>query len=90
MKKDKTPDSKKQEDLQQNKENGQDEFLTTNQGVRISDDQNSLKAGGAGRRCWRISSCEKKSPTSTTSGFRSGLSTRGARRRTVIFRCTNR
>ncbi|MGE5796984.1 MAG: hypothetical protein ACM34N_09375 [Ignavibacteria bacterium] len=32
-------------DLAKNTESGQEEFLTTNKGLRINDDQNSLKAG---------------------------------------------
>lgn len=35
-------------DLAKNIESGRDEFLTTNQGLRINDDQNSLKAGERG------------------------------------------
>jgi len=35
-------------DLAKNTESGQGEFLTTNQGLRINDDQNSLKAGERG------------------------------------------
>jgi len=35
-------------DLVKNTENGQGEFMTTNQGLRINDDQNSLKAGERG------------------------------------------
>jgi catalase len=35
-------------DLEQNRENADDEFLTTTFGVRIEDDQNSLKAGVRG------------------------------------------
>jgi len=35
-------------DLDKNTESGQGEFLTTNQGLRINDDQNSLKAGEHG------------------------------------------
>ena len=35
-------------DLQKNTEDGGGEFLTTNQGVRINDNQNSLKAGERG------------------------------------------
>ncbi len=35
-------------DLAGNKENGQNEFLTTNHGLRINDDQNSLKTGERG------------------------------------------
>src|SRR4029078_6178538 len=40
--------SVKQLDLEINKEDGADEFLTTNHGVRINDNQNSLKAGNRG------------------------------------------
>ncbi|MEP7171383.1 MAG: catalase, partial [Bacteroidota bacterium] len=35
-------------DLAKNTESAQDQFLTTNQGLRINDDQNSLKAGERG------------------------------------------
>jgi catalase len=38
----------KAEDLIKNTEEGNGEFLTTNQGVRINDNQNSLKAGNRG------------------------------------------
>lgn len=41
-------DNAKTEDLAMNTESGQGEFLTTNQGVRINDDHNSLKAGPRG------------------------------------------
>lgn len=37
--------SAKQIDLELNKEDGADQYLTTNHGVRINDNQNSLKAG---------------------------------------------
>ncbi len=47
-KQDKIPDSNKTDDLQNNIETGENEFLTTDQGVRINDDQNSLKAGDRG------------------------------------------
>ena len=40
--------NKKDADLQPDIEQGQDEFLTTNQGLKINDDQNSLKAGERG------------------------------------------
>src|ERR1700761_4272634 len=39
---------KKTTDLSADRENGNGEFLTTDQGLRISDDQNSLKAGARG------------------------------------------
>jgi catalase len=40
--------SKKQLDLDINREDGADQFLTTNHGVRVNDNQNSLKAGDRG------------------------------------------
>ncbi len=40
--------NKKLQDLETNKEDGADQFLTTNQGLRINDNQNSLKAGDRG------------------------------------------
>jgi catalase len=40
--------NKKISDLTSNTENGTDQFLTTNHGVKINDDQNSLKAGNRG------------------------------------------
>ncbi|MDT5063166.1 MAG: catalase [Acidobacteriota bacterium] len=39
---------KKSQDLDVNREDGTDQFLTTNQGLRINDNQNSLKAGERG------------------------------------------
>jgi catalase len=42
------PVNQKAEDLKSNSEEGNGEFLTTNQGVRINDNQNSLKAGDRG------------------------------------------
>lgn len=38
----------KQQDLELNKSNAENEFLTTNQGVKINDNNNSLKAGERG------------------------------------------
>ena len=45
----------KQQDLQREREHPEGETLTTNQGIKITDNQNSLKAGtGAGGACaWR-------------------------------------
>ncbi|MEO6333405.1 MAG: catalase, partial [Pyrinomonadaceae bacterium] len=40
--------SEKLLDLDTNREDGADQFLTTNHGVRINDNQNSLKAGDRG------------------------------------------
>ena len=49
MRKDKKDkDSAKVNDLAQFQENNNDQILTTNQGLRINDDQNSLKAGERG------------------------------------------
>ncbi|HXG84120.1 MAG TPA: catalase [Pyrinomonadaceae bacterium] len=44
----KAADNKKLQDLEMNREDGTDQFLTTNQGVRINDNQNSLKTGERG------------------------------------------
>ncbi|HSP11925.1 MAG TPA: catalase [Salegentibacter sp.] len=40
--------NKKSKDLERNREDGTDQFLTTNQGVRINDNQNTLSAGERG------------------------------------------
>ena len=53
MKKGKHPKNnknKKVEDLTQFQENSDAQSLTTNHGLRINDDQNTLKAGTAGQR----------------------------------------
>jgi len=39
----------KQRDLSANKSDGTNKFLTTNHGVKINDDNNSLKAGERGQ-----------------------------------------
>ncbi len=41
-------DNKKLQDLEVNRENSHEQYMTTNQGLRINDDQNSLKAGERG------------------------------------------
>ena len=41
--------NKKTDSLEQHIEDSQGQFLTTNQGVKVNDDQNSLKAGERGR-----------------------------------------
>jgi catalase len=46
--KNKTVEDAKQQALQPDTENSKNEFMTTNHGVRINDDQNSLKAGERG------------------------------------------
>lgn len=43
-----TAKDKKLDDLAYNMENGEGQFMTTNQGLKINDDQNSLKAGERG------------------------------------------
>ena len=44
----KKADNSETNDLAKNIVNGQDKFLTINQGLRINDDQNSLKSGERG------------------------------------------
>lgn len=46
--KDKPRDNSKIDDLKRSQEAGAEQYLTTNQGLRINDDQNSLKAGERG------------------------------------------
>lgn len=48
MAKVKGDENKKLADLEMNRSDGVDQFLTTNQGLRINDNQNSLKAGERG------------------------------------------
>ena len=45
---DRRPQNEKNRALSANTEEGNGEFLTTNQGVRVNDDQNSLKSGDRG------------------------------------------
>ncbi|MET0751786.1 MAG: catalase HPII [Pyrinomonadaceae bacterium] len=47
-KSDNNNDNKKLQELEVNREDGTDQFLTTNQGLRVNDNQNSLKAGERG------------------------------------------
>ena len=63
--------------------------LTTNQGIPIADNQNSLQRRiRAGRRCSRTSSSARRSPTSTTSAFPSASSMRAARAAHGYFELT--
>jgi len=43
-----SPENQKQVDLNKNKSDGTNQFLTTDQGLKINDDNNSLKAGERG------------------------------------------
>ncbi|MEO6039528.1 MAG: catalase HPII [Saprospiraceae bacterium] len=43
-----TPENEKVDALQRDTQSGEDQMLTTNQGLRINDNQNSLKAGSRG------------------------------------------
>ena len=54
-----------------------DTLLTTNQGLALSDNQNSLKAGGRAPLFSKILSCARKSRISTMSASRNGSSMRG-------------
>jgi hypothetical protein len=45
------------------------QFLTTDQGVKINDDQNSLKAGREDQHYWKILFCGKKLRILITKGF---------------------
>jgi hypothetical protein len=62
--------------------------LRTNQGVKVADNQNTLKAGRAGRRCLKTSSCGKRSRILTMSASRSASFTHAALARMVSFKPT--
>ena len=64
--------------------------LTTAQGVPVSDDQNTLRAGERGPACSRTSTSARRSSTSTTSGSPSGSCTPAATARTATSRTTRR
>ena len=64
--------------------------LTTQQGVVVSDDQNTLRAGERGPARWRTSTSGRRSSTSTTSGSPSGWCTPAATGRTGTSRTTSR
>jgi catalase len=53
----KKADNSETNDLAKNIVNGQDKFLTINQGLRINDDQNSLKSGERGTTSFRSLFC---------------------------------
>src|ERR1700722_17399869 len=61
------------------------EVMSGNQGVKISDDQNSLKAGPRGPTLMEDFHLRETIPISTTSAYPSGLSMRAALRRTACF-----
>jgi hypothetical protein len=60
--------------------------LTTNQGVIVADNQNTLKSGGAVRRSRKISRSARKSPISITSEFQSASFTPVDRARMAVSR----
>ena len=47
-------ENRKQQDLEFNKSDATNQLMTTNQGLKINDDNNSLKAGESGLRYWKI------------------------------------
>ena len=65
-------------------------LLTTQQGMPVADDQNSLASARAARRCSRTSTSARRSSTSTTSASPSGSSTPAASARTASSRTTSR
>ena len=69
--------------LSQARVDGSGHVLTTNQGVAIADNQNSLRPACEGRRCLKTSSCAKRSRTLTTSAFLNASCMHAARRRTA-------
>lgn len=86
--KDRANTNAKLDSLEKFRSDATGQALRTNQGVKVADNQNTLKAARAGRRCWKTSSCVRKSRTLTTNAFRSALFTRAALARMVSFRPT--
>lgn len=90
----KTPNRKrinnsKINDLAKNKEKGQDQFLTTNQGLRINDDQNSLKAGERGATLLEDFQLREKILILIMKEFRSELFMQEEVLHTDILNCIN-
>jgi len=80
----KSPDTgnEKLESLEPHRKGGEGFALTTNQGVRIADDQNSLRAGTRGPTLLEDFILREKLPILTTSAYRNASFTRAARLRT--------
>ena len=70
-------------------ENSEDQSLTTNQGLRINDDQNSLKAGERGPTLLEDFTSARKSLILITNESLNGSCTPAARRHMGTFKCTN-
>ena len=79
----------KKDDLVKNTESPKGEFMTTNQGVRVNDDQNSLKAGERGPTLWKILSSAKKSPILIMSVFLKEWCMHEVARHMEFSRCIN-
>jgi len=80
----------KLEALEPFREDGTEQLLTTNQAVRINDNQNSLKAGGRGPSLLEDFILREKITHFDHERIRNGWSMRGARPRMGTFRSTNR
>ena len=87
---DKQTASDKITDLAVNAEDPKDAYLTTNQGVCINDNQNSLRRVIAGHRCSRILFCVRRSRISITSASRSESSMRAELGLMATFRFISR
>lgn len=83
----KSPDTgnEKLKSLEPHRKGGEGFALTSNQGVRIADDQNSLRAGSRGPTLLEDFILREKSPILTTSGYRNASSTHAVPLRTAIF-----
>ncbi len=86
----KKPDGNDRTDLDQFRVDNSGRDLTTNQGVPIADNQNSLRAGERGPTLLEDFICARRSRTSTTSAFPSASSMRAAAARTATSRSTSR
>ncbi len=64
------------------------QVMTGNQGLAISDDQHTLRAGPRGPALLKTSICAKRSPISTTNGSPNAWCTSGASPPTVSSKST--
>jgi len=80
----------KMKDLAPFREDSDQEHLTTDQGLRINDEQNSSRPVSAAARCSKTSFFARRSRTLTMSAFPIESFMLGERGRTVIFRSTSR
>lgn len=82
------PENAKQLDLEKDKSDAKNQFLTTAQGLKINDDNNTLKAGERGPSLLEDFILREKSRILITREFQKELFMLEVLRRMVILNCT--